>query len=156
MGKFDELTALALQKAERFSDLNSECNAFAAGLVRALRTYLESPARSVYCDEVDRDHRRKNNPRPLPDLCFCYDTFWYFYLGFDFPGPEHPAYSVGLLVGLKKTSSGFTVKLPDKDFRLDDTNQQSDLFDYLLGRLREILSRPWTQEAQTLGFITLQ
>jgi hypothetical protein len=105
MSKFDELTALAVQKRQGFLDLRNECNQFAARLVHGLKTYLGSPKGAIYCIEVDREHRTQGERTPFANLCFCYDTFWYFYLGFDFPlvmaqKVIGPAYEVGVIVGL--------------------------------------------------------
>lgn len=159
MNKFDELTTLGLKKRQGFLELRDECNLFAAQLVQGLRGYLGSPIDAVYCVEVDREHQKTGQQLKVPDLCFCYDTFWYFYLGFDFPTTEKmggmavpTGYKIGLPVGIKKIGNGFTVKLPARDYQIDNPDQQTDFYEKLYNALKEDLSRPWTQAPKTLGF----
>lgn len=151
MNKFEELRILALQKRKQFRELRDECNRFATQLVQGLRGYLGSPIDAVYCVEVDREHRTLGKQMELPALCYCYDTFWYFCLGFDFLSPEN-GYKIELLIGIKKIGNGFTVKLPVRDYQID-RDDQTEFYEQLYNALKEDLSRPWTQEApKTFGF----
>lgn len=151
INKFEELSILGRQKRERLRELRNECNNFATQLVQGLRSYLGSPISAVYCVEVNREHRSIGQPMELPDLCYCYDTFWYFILGFDFRSTEN-GYKIALLVGIKKIENGFTVKLPTRDCRIDKQEKQMEFYEQLYNDIKENLSRPWTQVPKTFGF----
>jgi hypothetical protein len=65
-----------------------------------------------------------------------------------------PAYEVGVIVGLKKVGKGFTVKLPEKDFQIENEGEQTAFYAYLYNALKEDLSLPWTQKSpKVLGFV---
>lgn len=152
MNKFEELKILALQKRKQFRELRDECNHFATQLVNGLREYLGSPINAVYCVKVDKEHRIVEQPTESPDLCYCFDTFWYFLLRFDFQIKENVSAKIGLLVGTKKTENGFTVKLPVGDYQIDSPDDQTEFYEQLYNALKEDLSRPWTQAPKTFGF----
>jgi hypothetical protein len=50
---------------------------------------------------------------------------------------------------------GFTVKLPEKDFQIENEGEQTAFYAYLYNALKEDLTLPWTQKSpKVLGFVT--
>ena len=159
MNKFQELTALADKKRKDFFVLKRECQEFGAKLVQGLRAFLDGSEDAIYCLQVNRDHVPKGPRLEFPELCFCSDAFWYFHLGFDFATLDKPlakifpiAYSVGLHIGIKKSLKGFTVKLPDKVFQIENVAEQQDCFETIYASLKDLLSSPHNQAPTKFGF----
>lgn len=160
MSRFEELRKLAVEKGRTFQEYRNEVQRFANQLVRGLRDHLESPGLTVYCLEVDRQHRVVGEPSLFAELCYCYDAFWYFDLGFDFPFTEKvfanlgAAYRVVTSVGVQKAGEEFIVRLPEKNFRVSDDSQRLEFYDHIFTSLKEEMERPWTRPRERLGFVT--
>ena len=160
MSRFEELRNLALQRSHAFVHYSEECHTFAILLVSLLKTYLGCPDGVLHFYEVDREHNLREETRG-PNLCFCFDSYWYFSLGIDFPYAEPvaaalgPAYHIRVEIGIKKIGSEFSIRLPEKDFRVAAPADANHFCEHVFESLKGLLERPWTEPRKTtIGFTT--
>jgi hypothetical protein len=129
---------------------------------RGLVDFLDAPPTAVYGYEVDRAHDIVGDRRAVPNLCFCFDAYWYFVLGIEFPTPlglgdlQLPGhYQIEHLLGVRKMSDGdgFNIKLPDgSEFLIDSPVKQTEFYQRMYEDLKDALSIPWTEEQKKFGF----
>src|SRR5262245_30982640 len=138
MSKFDELAALAAKTSEGFIALKEEVTTFAGNLIQGLRAYLGcTTKKQIICEVVDRNHNRTGDRSILPSPCFCFDAFWYFFMDIMFP-----TYHIGVLVGIKKVEGGYTVRLPSKEYQIDNESQRTAFYEDHFNNLKKYLSQP--------------
>jgi hypothetical protein len=164
MTRFEELCELASRRIVKFEELKRQTIHAADGLVGGWNHYLGvSDEDWAKCYEVDREMKKtKARFTQLPELCFHYDTFWYFIMAHDFVDPANPplTYHVEFPVGLKKVDEGFLVKMPAGDDYLvagnafDDTTGKNEqaFYNEMFNRLKELLANPWVKPPKLFGF----
>jgi len=147
MERYDELATLGAEKVRSFEQVGGEVHTFCNRLLVGLRSYMGGPQNAILAQEVDRDHKTQGKPIPIALPCFCFDTYWYFYLWVIFPTQY-----IGVLVGVHKTGKEYIVRLPETEFRIPDEVAQQAFYEYLFDSIKQTLNSRFTRTEKNFGF----